>query len=95
MTFVYVFNFLYKNRTFIATASRIVRPNTIYRLNVVVLPGSPDLILKAVIIQGAGHQIASASEIADAGSSHNLLLKVIFSSVLNQFNVTRIQCRVY
>lgn len=59
-----------------ATASSVVRPNTVYRVNVVVLPASPDLILKAMIIKGRGHQIASATDVADAGSSHDLLLKV-------------------
>ncbi len=59
-----------------ATASRIVRPNTVYRVNVVVLPASPDLIIKAVITKGGGHQIASAAQVVDAGSSHDLFLKV-------------------
>uniref|UniRef100_A0A0P4XT60 Macroglobulin complement-related protein n=1 Tax=Daphnia magna TaxID=35525 RepID=A0A0P4XT60_9CRUS len=62
--------------TFVATASSVVRPNTVYRVNVVVLPASPDLILKAMIIKGRGHQIASATDVADAGSSHDLLLKI-------------------
>ena len=69
-------NNCFPRRTFVATASRIVRPSTIYRVNVVVLPASPDLIIKAVITQSGGHQIASASQIADAGSSRDLLLKV-------------------
>jgi hypothetical protein len=67
----------------VATASRIVRPNTIYRVNVIVLPASPDLIIKSVITQSGGHQIASASQIADAGSSHDLLLKVMSSSFIS------------
>lgn len=75
MFFIHHLKFLF-SRTFVATASRIVRPNTIYRVNVVVLPESPDLIIKAVIAKGGGHQIASASQVAYAGSSHDLLLKV-------------------
>ncbi len=65
-----------KKRTLVATASRIVRPNTIYRVNVVVLPDSPDLIVKAFITKGSGYQIASAVEIIDSGTSRNLLMKV-------------------
>lgn len=64
------------NRTFIATAPRIIRPTTVYKVNVVLLPSSTDLILKAVIIKGSGQQIASAVQNADAGASHDLLLKV-------------------
>jgi hypothetical protein len=48
----------------------------VYRVNVVVLPASPDLIVKAVITKGGGHQIASAAQVVDAGSSHDLFLKV-------------------
>ena len=66
-------------RTFVATASRIVRPNTIYKVNVAVLPDSPDLIVKAYITKGSGHQIASVVEIVDSGTSNNLLLPVIIN----------------
>ena len=60
-----------------ATASRIVRPDSVYRVSVAVLAESPvDLLIKAYVVKGR-HQIASANEKIDAGSSNQLLLKVI------------------
>ncbi len=65
------------SRTFVATASRILRPNTVYRVHIVVLgDSSSDLVIKALITKGSGHHIASGVQVADAGSSHDLLLKV-------------------
>lgn len=58
-------------------ASRIIRPNTVYRVNVVVLPDSPSMIVKAFVSKGNGHQVSSASEIVDTGTSNCLLLKVL------------------
>ena len=59
-----------------ATASRVIRPDTIYRVSVAVPVDSPDLMVKSLITKGK-HQIASAREIIDSGSSHHLLMKVI------------------
>jgi hypothetical protein len=53
-------------------------------VNVIVLPTSPDLIIEAVIAKSGGHQIASASQIADAGSSHDLSLKVSSSFFISK-----------
>ena len=64
-----------------ATASRIVRPDSVYRVSVAVLaaaaqsPAGVDLLVKAYVVKGR-HQIASATEKIDAGSSNQLLLKV-------------------
>lgn len=57
------------------TAAKIVRPNTVYRVNVVVLPEAPDLNVRATITKGR-HQIASDQQLADAGSNQVLLLQV-------------------
>ncbi|XP_046648840.1 CD109 antigen-like [Daphnia pulicaria] len=62
---------------FFVTASVILRPDTVYRVHVVVLPGSPDLVFKALITKGSGQHVASASsDSVDAGTSTHLLLKV-------------------
>lgn len=64
-------------RKFVVTAASILRPNTIYRVHVVVLPGSPDLVFRALITKGNGEHVASdRTNSADAGSSNHLLLKV-------------------
>lgn len=62
-------------RTFVATASRIIRPDTIYRVSVAILPESTDLTVRALITKGR-HQVASDTQVFDSGSSHHLLLKV-------------------
>lgn len=74
------FTFVY--RKFVVTAGSTLRPNTIYRVHVVVLPGSPDLFINALITKGNGEHIASdRTNSADAGSSNNLLLKVDFDFI--------------
>ena len=60
-----------------ATASKIVRPNTIYRVNVIVLPEANGMIIKNLVTKDNGQHVASASETIDSGMSHNLLLKVV------------------
>ena len=64
------------SRIFVATASRILRPNTVYRVNIVLLPESADLVVKAVITKDSGQHIASGVQVTNAGSSHDILLKV-------------------
>jgi hypothetical protein len=58
------------------TASTILRPESVYRIHVVVLPTSPDLIIKALITKGRDQHVASATSqhAIDAGTSSNLLL---------------------
>jgi len=60
------------------TASRIIRPGVIYRVNVAVFPESPDMIVRALITKGNdSHQVAaSSSEIIDAGSNRLLSMQV-------------------
>ena len=66
------------------TAAKTVRPNTIYRVNVVVLPEAPELNVKATITKGH-HQIASHQQLADTGSNTVLLLPVLrFVSLLGR-----------
>ena len=76
-------------RTFVATASKIVRPNTIYRVNVFVLPHQTEgMIVKALVTKDNGQHVASAIESIDSGMSHNLLLKVLNSyNFLSSFTV--------
>ena len=62
-------------RTYIATASRIIRPGVVYRVSVAVLPESADLFVKSIITKGK-HEIASAQEVMESGSSHHLLMKI-------------------
>jgi hypothetical protein len=76
---------LWDTRTFVATASKIVRPNTVYRVNMFVLPDADGLIVKALITKDGGQHIASAIETIDSGVSHNLLLKVDFLASDNLF----------
>lgn len=73
-------------RNFVVTASAILRPDTVYRVHLVVLPGSPDLVFKALITKGSGQHVASASssDSVDAGTSNHLLLKVHFLSLKQQ-----------
>lgn len=67
-----------------ATASRMVRPNTVYRVNVVVLPQSEGMIVKALITKDGGQHVASAAETVDSATSHDLLMKVcLFSCFLS------------
>ncbi len=74
---------LWYTRTFVATASKIVRPNTVYRVNMFVLPDAAEgMIVKALITKDGGQHIASAIETIDSGVSHNLLLKVDFLASL-------------
>ena len=65
-----------------ATASKIVRPNTIYRVNVFVLPETDAMIVKALVTKDNGQHVASAIETIDSGMSHNLLLKVLNSFLI-------------
>jgi uncharacterized protein with PQ loop repeat len=70
----------------------ILRPDTVYRVHVVVLPGSPDLVFKALITKGSGQHVASASsDSVDAGTSTHLLLKVHFLYL----NIHRILWKFY
>lgn len=68
-------------RSFVATASRMVRPNTVYRVNVIVLPQSEGMIVKALITKDGGQHIASAVDIVDSVTSHNLLMKVFLIKI--------------
>lgn len=74
-------NYCLLSRTFVATGSSILRPNTVYRVNIVLLPGSTELVIKALITKDNEHQIASGVHIADFGSSHELLLKVSYNII--------------
>lgn len=62
-------------RTYLATASSIIRPGGLYRINAAVLPDSPDLIIRAVVTKD-GHQVASSNEVVEAGSNQNIIMKV-------------------
>ena len=61
-----------------ATASRNLRPNTVYRVNIVLLPDSTVLAIKAVITKDSRQHIASGDTEVNAGSSYDILLKVSF-----------------
>ena len=52
---------------------------SVYRIHVVVLPPSPNLVFKALITNRSGQHVASGigQHAVDAGTSSNLLLKVL------------------
>uniref|UniRef100_A0A0P5Q059 Macroglobulin complement-related protein n=1 Tax=Daphnia magna TaxID=35525 RepID=A0A0P5Q059_9CRUS len=73
--------------SFMATASRMVRPNTVYRVNVVVLPQSEGMIVKALITKDGGQHVASAAETVDSATSHDLLMKIPGTLTAGQYRL--------
>ena len=69
------FSFSATPRTYVVTASRLIRPDSVYRLGVSLAADSPDLTIRAIIRNGATN-IAEASGFFDAGTGTSLVMKV-------------------